>query len=79
MLLPDAAASTFSYLMLWTGMAVLAAVVTGAEMIARTRRIHGGFADEIPIIDGHVRLPEEPGIGIELKRDLYAAFKELAA
>src|SRR5438552_19216948 len=44
-LLPDAAASTFSYLMLWPGMAVLAAVVTGAEMIGRTRRIPGGFAD----------------------------------
>ena len=44
-LLPDPAASTFSYLMLWTGMAALAVVVTGAEMIARTRRIHGGFAD----------------------------------
>src|SRR5947207_7807977 len=46
-LLPDAAANAFSYLMLWTGMAALAVVVTGAEMIARTRRIHGGFADEM--------------------------------
>jgi len=46
-LLPDPAAGTFSYLMLWTGMAALAVVITGAEMIARTRRIHGGFADEM--------------------------------
>jgi hypothetical protein len=46
-LLPDPAATTFSYLMLWTGMAALAVVITGAEMIARTRRIHGGFADEM--------------------------------
>ena len=47
LLLPDAAANTFSYLMLWTGMAAFAVVITGAEMIARTRRIHGGFADEM--------------------------------
>ena len=46
-LLPDPAAATFSYLMLWTGMAALAVVITGAEMIARTRRIHEGFADEM--------------------------------
>jgi len=47
MLLPDPAANAFAYLMLWTGMAALAVVITGAEMIARTRRIHGGFADEM--------------------------------
>ena len=46
-LLPDPATGTFSYLMLWTGMAALAVVITGAEMIARTRRIHEGFADEM--------------------------------
>jgi hypothetical protein len=46
-LLPDPAANAFSYLALWAGMAVLAVIVTGAEMIARTRRIHGGFADEM--------------------------------
>ena len=28
-------------------MAALAVLLTGAEMIARTRRIHGGFADEM--------------------------------
>src|ERR1041384_3339952 len=46
-LVPDPAAHTLSYLTLWTGMAALAVILTGAEMVARTRRIHGGLADEM--------------------------------
>jgi hypothetical protein len=46
-LLPDPAAETFCYLALWTGMAALAVIITGAEMVARTRRIHAGLADEM--------------------------------
>jgi len=30
----------------------------------------GGFADECPIEDGHVRLPDAPGIGLERKASL---------
>lgn len=45
--LPDPAATPLGYLVLWSGMAVLAVVITGAEMIARTRREHGGLADEM--------------------------------
>jgi hypothetical protein len=45
--LPNPAASPLAYLALWTGMAVLAVLLTGTEMMARTRRIHGGFADEM--------------------------------
>ena len=45
--LPDPATSMLAYLALWIGMAVLAVILTGAEMVARTRRIHGGFADEM--------------------------------
>jgi hypothetical protein len=45
--LPDPAAHTFVYLALWVGMAALAVILTGAEMLARTRRIHGGFADDM--------------------------------
>jgi hypothetical protein len=37
----------FVYLALWVGMAALAVILTGAEMLARTRRIHGGFADDM--------------------------------
>lgn len=47
LLLPNPAADTLGYLALWVGMAVLAVALTGAEMIARSRRIHGGFADEM--------------------------------
>lgn len=45
--LPDPAASPLAYLALWVGMAAVAAVLTAAEMIARTRRVHGGLADEM--------------------------------
>src|SRR6478736_1892419 len=45
--MPDPAAMPLGYLALWSGMAVLAVIVTGAEMIARSRREHGGLADEM--------------------------------
>lgn len=38
----------------------------------------GGFADGIPVEDGHVRLPDIPGIGFEAKNDLYAVMREIA-
>lgn len=44
---PDPAATPLGYLALWVGMAVIAVALTGGEMIARTRRIHGGFADDM--------------------------------
>jgi L-alanine-DL-glutamate epimerase-like enolase superfamily enzyme len=37
----------------------------------------GGFADNVPVVDGMVRLPEAPGIGIELKQNLYEVFRNL--
>jgi len=39
----------------------------------------GGFADGYGIEDGYVRLPEEPGIGLELKSSLGKVLQELAA
>ena len=39
----------------------------------------GGFADGIMVEDGHVSLPELPGIGFEAKTDLYALMKTLVA
>ena len=45
--LPNPAATPLGYLTLWSGMAVLAVIITGAEMIARSRREHGGLADEM--------------------------------
>ena len=35
----------------------------------------GGFADEPPINNGEVELPDAPGIGIELNSDLYEMFR----
>jgi D(-)-tartrate dehydratase len=37
----------------------------------------GGFADEPLVQNGMVRIPDAPGIGIELNSDLYATFQEL--
>lgn len=37
----------------------------------------GGFADDVPVENGRVRVPDAPGIGIELKAELYREFKQL--
>jgi len=37
----------------------------------------GGFADGIPVEDGHVRLPQEPGVGFEAKSKLFAVLSAL--
>ena len=39
----------------------------------------GGFPDGVEVTDGHVVLPELPGIGFEGKADLYRLMRELAA
>jgi hypothetical protein len=45
--LPDPAADAFRYLMLWLATAALSVILIGVEMVARTRRIHTGLADEM--------------------------------
>src|SRR5262245_51189990 len=45
--LPDPAAEPLAYLALWMATALLSAVLIGGEMVARTRRIHSGLADEM--------------------------------
>jgi D(-)-tartrate dehydratase len=42
----------------------------GSESYPGVFQPYGGFADKIPISNGYVGLPEEPGLGIELKPDL---------
>ena len=37
----------------------------------------GGFADGVPVVKGHIRLGDDPGIGIERKTTLYQSFKDL--
>ncbi|CAA9230984.1 MAG: Mandelate racemase/muconate lactonizing enzyme-like [uncultured Acetobacteraceae bacterium] len=39
----------------------------------------GGFADDTPVQDSRIRLPDIPGIGFEAKSDLYAVLKDLVA
>lgn len=39
----------------------------------------GGFADDVPVIEGRTRLPEIPGIGMELKAELKSILDRLAA
>lgn len=39
----------------------------------------GGFADNIPVVDGYVTLPKIPGIGFEAKTNLWAVLKEVVA
>jgi L-alanine-DL-glutamate epimerase-like enolase superfamily enzyme len=38
----------------------------------------GGFPQTIRVEDGHVRLPDTPGIGYEAKADLYAVLRSVA-
>jgi hypothetical protein len=45
--LPDPAADVLAYLALWVATAVICAILIGIEMVARTRRIHSGLADEM--------------------------------
>jgi D(-)-tartrate dehydratase len=39
----------------------------------------GGFADDIPVENGYVSLPDIPGIGFESKQGLYRVMRELSA
>ncbi|MGR3571936.1 mandelate racemase/muconate lactonizing enzyme family protein [Brevirhabdus sp.] len=40
---------------------------------------YGGFPDGVQVIDGHITMPDLPGIGFEGKADLRLAMRELAA
>jgi len=40
---------------------------------------YGGFPDSVSVVDGHITMPDLPGIGFEGKRDLYAEMRSLAA
>jgi L-alanine-DL-glutamate epimerase-like enolase superfamily enzyme len=40
---------------------------------------YGGFPDGVRVEQGHITMPDLPGIGFEGKSDLYAEMKALAA
>ncbi|MGG5812172.1 enolase C-terminal domain-like protein [Falsiroseomonas sp. CW058] len=37
----------------------------------------GGFADDVPVVEGRVRMPDVPGIGFEAKNELLAVLRTL--
>jgi hypothetical protein len=45
--LPEPASQILDYLVLWIATATLSVILIGIEMVARTRRIHSGIADEM--------------------------------
>jgi hypothetical protein len=45
--LPDPQANVFGYLTLWVTIAAASISLIGVEMVARSRRIHSGLADEM--------------------------------
>jgi hypothetical protein len=47
LLLPQPTADIAGYLILWVAVAAASAIMIGVEMVARTRRHHGGMADEM--------------------------------
>jgi L-alanine-DL-glutamate epimerase-like enolase superfamily enzyme len=47
----------------------------GSESYPGVFQPYGGFADSIPIVDGYATLPEEPGIGMELKPVMMAEIR----
>jgi D(-)-tartrate dehydratase len=49
----------------------------GNESYPRVFAPFGGFADDYPVENGRVRLPDTPGIGFERKADLWAVLSKL--
>ena len=50
----------------------------GNESYPQVFQPFGGFADDCPVEQGSVRLPDIPGVGFEAKSNLYAVMKPLA-
>lgn len=49
----------------------------GSESYPGVFQPYGGFADRIAIKDGYVTLPDDPGIGVELKPDMISEMRRL--
>lgn len=47
----------------------------GSESYPGVFQPYGGFADNIPIKNGYVRLPDDPGIGVELKPEMLSEMR----
>ena len=49
----------------------------GNESYPSVFKPFNGFADDVPVVDGFVTPPDTPGIGFELKAELFAVMKRL--
>ena len=47
----------------------------GSESYPGVFQPYGGFADAIPIVDGYVRPHQEPGIGMELRPEMFSEMR----
>ena len=48
----------------------------GAESYPGVFQPYGGFADDIPVVDGYTTLHQTPGLGMELKRTMFAEMRK---
>jgi L-alanine-DL-glutamate epimerase-like enolase superfamily enzyme len=48
----------------------------GNESYPDVFRPFGGFADHTDVAEGHVRLPDNPGVGFEAKGELFALLRK---
>ena len=49
----------------------------GSESYPGVFQPYGGFADDIPVVDGYTTLHQTPGIGMELKRAMFSELRRL--
>ncbi len=49
----------------------------GSESYPGVFAPYGGFADDIPVVDGYTTLHQTPGIGMELKRTMFSEMRRL--
>ena len=49
----------------------------GNESYPHVFKPFNGFADDVPVENSYVAMPDAPGIGFELKNDLFAIMKQI--
>jgi L-alanine-DL-glutamate epimerase-like enolase superfamily enzyme len=49
----------------------------GTESYPGVFKPYGGFADDIPVVDGYTKPHNTPGIGMELKREMFSEMRRL--
>jgi len=49
----------------------------GTESYPGVFKPYGGFADDIPVVDGHTKPHDTPGLGMELKREMFSEMRRL--